>query len=436
MPPFSLPSFLSSRPKLSLSLSSFLSLLRANSPSRSLPRPVLCLGLLEVLKLLLSSERRASGRELLLLVEAVGGEVALISTDAALTNVVGRVMKSVRDEVEAAYAAAAAGAAADQRGGEGDGASNPPALARQPSLTSTLFPPPPPGSPELLYAAAETERLRSLSLGEAALEPEEGTAAEEGAAASPGSERRSQILPLPPHYSSTRPALSDLMESISEIHNDISTSHTALDDVAHLHLADQDTVLTYGESRTLTSFLRAASKKRSFQVLHAPVPGVYAGSPPSPSPHVSSLLAAGVPVTAIPASNVPPAASQSSVLLLSAHLVLANGGILAPAGSLLAATAAVSSRRPVVVVADLSYKLTRRYPHGGQDTLNSLLSPSPLLPPDFDPPKCLEAVRPARDYVPPEMLELLVTNLGTWKPSYVYRLLQDSFCEQDPAEFA
>ena len=106
--------------------------------------------------------------------------------------------------------------------------------------------------------------------------------------------------------------------------------------------------------------------------------------------------------------------------------------------SLLLTLALASPLRPVVVVVDLSYKLTRRYPHEGQDTLNSLLNPMSVLPRGSvlgGVKEGIELVNPESDYIPPELIELMVTNVGTWKPSYVYRLLQDAFCEADPVHF-
>lgn len=38
---------------------------------------------------------------------------------------------------------------------------------------------------------------------------------------------------------------------------------------------------------------------------------------------------------------------------------------------------------------------------------------------------------PAFDYVPPDLVSLLITNIGAYHPSYVYRLLQEYYHPDD-----
>jgi len=248
--------FLDPYPQLQTALSTFISLLRSQTPARTLPRPKLLLLLLDVIKQCVSQARWSSGAELLLLVEAIGREVALVTRDVAFTNIIGRVMKNIRDEIDSA-----AGAVSTQPSAP---SLLPAPVARQPSLTSTLFPTPPtvPRSPDLLFEAAETERLRSLNLGEAALSPP--TPSSLSPTVCSGVAKN-----LPKHYFKTSPPKGDLMESLTELYNDISTSHHSLFSVAHHHLSDADTVLTYGKSHTVQEFLSAGRKKRGFKVIHA-----------------------------------------------------------------------------------------------------------------------------------------------------------------------
>jgi translation initiation factor eIF-2B subunit beta len=417
--------YLSGYPNLATSFASFLSLLRSNQPSRSLPRPTLLLLLLDCVKQIISQSKWSSGAQLLQVLEGVGREVSLVSNDVAFTNVIGRCMKNVRDEIDSAFKTTADAKKAkgskqsSDAGDSADSSTQSSALVRQPSLTSSLFPTPPtiPRSPDLLYEAVEAERFRSLSLG-------------------PSSVPLPPTLPsyIPVHYTKVMPSLGDLMECITELYNDIGTSHHALFEVAHHHLSDADTVLTYGHSETVREFLLAGRKKRGFKVIHAT-----GGNEAKSTLFATSLASQNIPVTLVPCATIPSVIPMATIFLLGAHAVLANGGVVAPAGSLLAATTAVEARRPVVVVADMSYKLTRRYPHEGQDTLNCLLNPTSLLPPDVpsgDLPESIDLVNPEFDYIPPELVELMVTNLGTWKPNYVYRLLQDAFCDSDPVEFS
>lgn len=74
------------------------------------------------------------------------------------------------------------------------------------------------------------------------------------------------------------------------------------------------------------------------------------------------------------------------------------------------------------------------YPHEGQDTLNDLISPSSVV--DYslmgDPVLSeVEFVNPVHDYIPPQLIDLYVTNIGGFQPSYIYRLLAEYYHSDD-----
>jgi len=71
------------------------------------------------------------------------------------------------------------------------------------------------------------------------------------------------------------------------------------------------------------------------------------------------------------------------------------------------------------------------YPHN-QDSINELLSPSMVLKfKDAETVESVEVVNPQFDYVPPKLVDLLVTNLYGLQPSYVYRLLVEYYDPKD-----
>ncbi|KAL7465790.1 hypothetical protein ACHAXS_006112 [Conticribra weissflogii] len=111
----------------------------------------------------------------------------------------------------------------------------------------------------------------------------------------------------------------------------------------------------------------------------------------------------------------------------------ANGGLIAPSGSNMVALAAKQNSVPVVAVAGM-FKLCPMYPHEGQDTLNDLISPSAVV--DYslmgDPVLSeVEFVNPVHDYIKPELIDLYVTNIGGFQPSYIYRLLAEYYHGDD-----
>lgn len=44
---------------------------------------------------------------------------------------------------------------------------------------------------------------------------------------------------------------------------------------------------------------------------------------------------------------------------------------------------------------------------------------------------CFAAPNPAYDYVPPELVSLLITNQGPSHPSYIYRLIAEYYHQED-----
>lgn len=84
------------------------------------------------------------------------------------------------------------------------------------------------------------------------------------------------------------------------------------------------------------------------------------------------------------------------------------------------ALAAKEHSVPVIVVSAM-YKLTPMYPFDLMK-LNELLAPTMILnSEDGDFEKNIEAVVPAFDYVPPEMISMFITNQGGFTPNYIYR---------------
>ena len=85
------------------------------------------------------------------------------------------------------------------------------------------------------------------------------------------------------------------------------------------------------------------------------------------------------------------------------------------------------------------YKLSPLYPHD-QDTFNVDLSPHEVLAfEDADNADKVDVANPRFDYIPPELVNLYVTNFsvvpshrsGSHQPSYIYRLLAEYYCPDD-----
>ena len=90
-----------------------------------------------------------------------------------------------------------------------------------------------------------------------------------------------------------------------------------------------------------------------------------------------SLVNMGIETTIIPDSAVFAVMSRVSKVILSAHAVKANGGMIAISNSLVVTTAAKHYSTPVVVCSGL-YKLSPLYPYD-IDAFTHYVNPDPVF---------------------------------------------------------
>ncbi|TKV93844.1 hypothetical protein SEVIR_9G255800v4 [Setaria viridis] len=236
--------------------------------------------------------------------------------------------------------------------------------------------------------------------------------------------------------SSTRKLKHDVIAAIGDLIDEIDSCYEPISEQAVELIHQNEVILTLGRSRTVKEFLYAAKeKKRSFRVFVAEGAPRYQG-------HVlaKELVEKGVQTTVIIDSAVFAMISRVNMVIVGAHAIMANGGVIAPVGMNMVALAAQRHAVPFVVVAG-SHKLCPLYPHNPEVLLNELKSPSDLL--DFgefsdcmnfstqDGSPLLNVVNPTFDYVPPKLVSLFVTDTGGHSPSYMYRLIAEYYSADD-----
>ncbi|CAN8260169.1 unnamed protein product [Cochlearia groenlandica] len=236
--------------------------------------------------------------------------------------------------------------------------------------------------------------------------------------------------------STTRKLKHDVIEGVNILIQDIACCHEQIAEQAIEHIHQNEVILTLGSSRTVLEFLCAAKeKKRSFRVFIAEGAPRYQG-------HLlaKELVARGLQTTVITDSAVFAMISRVNMVIIGAHAVMANGGVVGPVGVNMAALAAKKHAVPFVVLAG-SHKLCPLYPHNPEVLLNELRSPSELL--DFGEfsdcldfgagsgSPLLQVVNPTFDYVPPNLVSLFITDTGGHNPSYMYRLIADYYSADD-----
>lgn len=352
-------------------------------------------------------------------VKAVGEQlIAANPVELAVGNIVRRVLHIIREEDLSLTTAAIGGldilAESDDEDDNGNANDHPVLSAAQ-------------------VAAASRSSLRPPSLQTLLEDVHDASAVHPTSSSGGDSEGKSKSADK---SSRSRKLKHDVIEAVNELIQDIATCHEQIAEQAVEHIHQNEVILTLGRSRTVMEFLCAAKeKKRSFRVFVAEGAPRYQG-------HVlaKELVARGLQTTVITDSAVFAMISRVNMVIVGAHAIMANGGLIAPVGLNMVALAAQRHAVPFVVVAG-SHKLCPLYPHNPEVLLNELKSPSDLL--DFGEfSDCLDfgsgngepllhVVNPAFDYVPPKLVSLFITDTGGHNPSYMYRLIADYYSADD-----
>ena len=143
-----------------------------------------------------------------------------------------------------------------------------------------------------------------------------------------------------------------------------------------------------------------------------------------------TLTAAGICVILIPDSAIFAMMSRVNKVILDTHVVLADGGHISAAGAKQIAKAAQTHRTPVIVLSGV-YKFSPVHPFD-IDAFLEEGDPSKVIP--FEEGEFMDKVEienPLFDYVPADLVDLYVTNLGGHAPSYLYRIIADHYRSED-----
>ncbi|CAA9964153.1 hypothetical protein CFE70_007193 [Pyrenophora teres f. teres 0-1] len=238
----------------------------------------------------------------------------------------------------------------------------------------------------------------------------------------------------------------EVMEGIRELQDELETSDKQIAEVALEHIHANEIILTHTASTTVQKFLLFAARKRKFTVVHAETfphdhtatHGILlTGKKREANPDDDEeddkwkpLTDAGIQVYVIPDSHVFAIMSRVNKVILATHTVLANGGLVAAAGAHMIAKAAKEHQTPVVVLSGV-YKLSPVYPFDIDELIEYGDAGSVVPYDDGEFVDKIDVVNPLFDYVPADLVDLYITNLGGHAPSYLYRIVADHYRSED-----
>ncbi|RAH45474.1 translation initiation factor eIF2B subunit beta [Aspergillus brunneoviolaceus CBS 621.78] len=236
----------------------------------------------------------------------------------------------------------------------------------------------------------------------------------------------------------------EVLDGISEIIDELTQVDDQIAAYALDHIHSNEIILTHTSSTTVQKFLLKAAAKRKFTVIHAEAfpnnheatHATVSGANPYDDELLSTesfqkpLIALGITVILIPDSAVFALMSRVNKVILGTHSVLANGGLVASAGTRVIARAAKVHQTPVVVVSGV-YKLSPVYPFDFDSLIEYGDASKVISYEDGDLVDQIDVQNPLYDYVPAELIDLYITNLGGHAPSYLYRIVSDHYRKED-----
>lgn len=231
----------------------------------------------------------------------------------------------------------------------------------------------------------------------------------------------------------TKKQLSDMrsiiIQGIKDLVDEISNVKEELESMASDLIHENETLLcATPTSDTVLQFLIKARNKRKFTVL---VTESYPNDLTDAQKFVKTLAENKIEAVLIPDSTVFAVMSRVGKVILGANAVYANGGSLSNAGVANVVECAKEHKTPVFAVAGL-FKISPRYPFNREDLIEVGNSGKVL---DYDDYNLLENVdvvtNPLADYVPPEHIDIYITNIGGFAPSFIYRIVLDNYKAED-----
>jgi len=220
-----------------------------------------------------------------------------------------------------------------------------------------------------------------------------------------------------------------VFEIIDELLMELDSASEEISKQALEHIHANEIVLTIGRSRTVERFLKFAAKTRKFSVIVAEAGPVFSGQAMA-----ASLAAARIPTTLITDSAIFAMMARVNKVIIGTSSILADGGLMAIAGSSSVALAAKHYSVPCIVLA-AQYKLTPTFlPEAKRLEASCLVSPGAVLQGlEAETRGKVRCVNPLRSYVAPDLVTLLISPNSGYSPSYVYRIIGDLYHQEDRA---
>ncbi|KAL9030902.1 MAG: hypothetical protein Q9196_001010 [Gyalolechia fulgens] len=253
-----------------------------------------------------------------------------------------------------------------------------------------------------------------------------------------------RAVPAQSNLDNAQDLRAEIIEGIQEIVDELNQADDQIAGYAQDHIHSHEIILTHMPSMTVQKFLLKAAAKRKFTVVYAEAFSTDSKLDQAPTARVTgdydkekssemfqkALTAAGITVLLVPYSASFALMSRVTKVILGADVVLADGGLLAAAGAKVIAKAARMHRTPVLVLSGV-YKLSPVYPFDVEGLIEYGDPGNIIAFGEGDMIEKIDLNNPLFDYIPADLVDLYITNLGGHAPSYLYRIVADHYRSED-----
>jgi translation initiation factor eIF-2B subunit beta len=219
-----------------------------------------------------------------------------------------------------------------------------------------------------------------------------------------------------------------IIQGIKDLIDEISSIDEGIESMSVDLIHDNEVLLTpTPDSQTVLKFLLKARLKRKFSVL---VTECYPNRTEDAHKFAKALSDAKIETIVIPDSHVFAVMSRVGKVIVGARSVFANGGTVSSAGVAAVCECAKEHKTPVFSVAGL-YKLSPTYPFDVENLIEVGNSGKVVKFSNSNLVQHAEISNPLFDYIPPEHINIYITNIGGFAPSFIYRIVLDNYKTED-----
>ncbi|CAB3372598.1 Hypothetical predicted protein [Cloeon dipterum] len=230
-------------------------------------------------------------------------------------------------------------------------------------------------------------------------------------------------------FSAQCPGLKDaILDHIAEYRTELDLSVDNITEQAAEQIQPGEVIMTIGRSSIVAAFLqakKAAEHLSDFQVI------VAEGAPQCEGVKMAELLAKSkIQTTLISDTNIYSFMSRVTKVILGTNLVLRSGGLRALPGAHMVGLVAHEHKVPVIVVAP-TYKFSSMLSESHQsdnETFNLLANPKGVAKfKDGIIASNVKVLNPMYDFVPPDYVSQVVSNIGTYGVSHMFTAINELY---------